>query len=158
MLFIAVTVVLCGPGVKDPSQLRPHRCAAGRIAAPVISLPASFPLRNSSIQTKADCFYTASSFLWERISKKPCIAHCFPCLDGSSVEFAAGVEKGRVAAHAVDLQGKAIVEMPRFRNAGNDNTNTPVFIWRNQANGEFMTLRSCIVTVILLDIFLSLTK
>ena len=68
MLFIAVTMVLCGPGVKDPPEFRPCRGAAGSVAAAVIPMPAIFSFWNDSIQMEASSFYTAASFLWKRIS------------------------------------------------------------------------------------------
>ncbi len=128
MLFIAVTMVLCGPGVKNPPELRPCRCAAGNVAAAVIPVPAIFSFWNDSIQMEASSFYTAASFLWKRISNKSSIAHCSPRLNGCSIQLAAGIEIGGITAYTVDFQGKPIVEMPRFGNTGDSNACISAFI------------------------------
>ena len=128
MLFIAVTMVLCGPGVKNPPELRPCRCAAGNVAAAVIPVPAIFSFWNDSIQMEASSFYTAASFLWKRISNKSSIAHCSPRLNGCSIQLAAGIEMAGITAYTVDFQGKPIVEMPRFGNTGNSNACISAFI------------------------------
>ena len=128
MLFIAVTMVLCGPGVKNPPELWPCRCAAGNVAAAVIPVPAIFSFWNDSIQMEASSFYTAASFLWKRISNKSSIAHCSPRLNGCSIQLAAGIEMAGITAYTVDFQGKPIVEMPRFGNTGDSNACISAFI------------------------------
>ena len=128
MLFIAVTMVLCGPGVKNPPELRPCRCAAGNVAAAVIPVPAIFSFWNDSIQMEASSFYTAASFLWKRISNKSSIAHCSPRLNGCFIQLAAGIEMAGITAYTVDFQGKPIVEMPRFGNTGDSNACISAFI------------------------------
>ena len=128
MLFIAVTMVLCGPGVKDPPEFRPCRGAAGSVAAAVIPVPAIFSFWNDSIQMEASSFYTAASFLWKRISNKSSIAHCSPRLNGCSIQLAAGIEMAGITAYTVDFQGKPIVEMPRFGNTGDSNACISAFI------------------------------
>ena len=116
MLFITVTMVFCGPGVKNPPELRPCRCAAGNVAAAVIPVPAIFSFWNDSIQMEASSFYTAATILWKRIS------------NGCSIQLAAGIEIGGITAYTVDFQGKPIVEMPRFGNTGDSNACISAFI------------------------------
>ena len=85
MLFVTVTVILYGASVKDPSEFRSSRYAAGGVAAVVISAPAIFSFWNSSVQSETDRLHAAPTLLWERISNKPGIPHRFPHLDRSTV-------------------------------------------------------------------------
>lgn len=109
MLFIAVTMVLCGPGVKDPSEFWPRRSAARTPAAADSSTPTIFSFWDRSSQTESNRFYTASALRWECISDKPGIAHRLPRLDNGSVKFTAGIGEGGIAAHTIDLQRKPVV-------------------------------------------------
>ena len=109
MLFIAVTMVLCGPGVKDPSEFRPSRSAARTPAAADSSTPTIFSFWDRSSQTESNRFYTASALRRECISDKPGIAHRLPRLDNGSVKFTASIGEGGIAAHTIDLQRKPII-------------------------------------------------
>ena len=152
MLFITVTALLCGTGVEDPSEFRSGRHTAGRMPLSVFAIPASIPPRNGSVQAKTSRSYTAPTLLWKRIGDKSGISHRFSCFDCSTVEFTAGVGKGRITAHTVYLQCEFIVQMACLWNTGYCHTNTAIFSWGHQSDREFMSLRCCVVPVIPLNI------
>lgn len=158
MLFITVTWNMCRLAVNDPSEFWTCWYSAGWSSETLISIPSIFSPRNYSIQVKASCFYTSTPLFRERIGNKAGIPHCLPRLDSSAVKFTASIEKGRIAAHAVDLQSEAIIQMPGFGDTGDSNTDISVLTWSNEPNGKFVALRCYIVAVIALNIFLSLMK